>query len=406
MFKGWRRVTVAAAVVATAAGAQLSFGQNAPQAPATSRPASPGKDGPVPGPSDKGARPAAPVSAAVATAGNMPIVLTAPGTVEPLATVAVRSRVDGQIVAVKFKEGDAVAANEVLFELDDRLIRAQIRQAEAMIAKDRAALVDAESILARRETLARQKIVTEAATETQRQTVEGLKAAITLSQAQLEAQKTQLDYLVIRAPIAGRTGSVTAKLGATVRASDANALVTINQTKPITVTFALPQSELEALKRALAAKAAAEVRVPGQRGTPIAATLSFLDNQIDRTTGTVTAKVEAPNPEERLWPGQSVEVALTVETRPNVVSVPASAVLPSATGMITWVIGPENRVTIKPVTVARIVGQFAYLQNGVAAGDRVVTDGQIRLQPGAPVSIVEPGARSEGRPRDAAKAAP
>jgi membrane fusion protein, multidrug efflux system len=387
--------------MAGAAAMPLALAQtpSAPPATTTAQPAAP---------SDKGGRqqPAAPVVVASAIVGDMPIVLTAPGTVEPLATVAVKSRVDGQIVAVKFREGDAVAANQVLFELDDRLVRSQIQQAEATIAKDRAALADAVSILARRETLVRQKIVTEAATETQRQTVEGLRAAITLSQAQLDGQKTQLDYLVIRAPIAGRTGSVTAKLGANVRASDTTALVTINQVKPISVTFALPQSELIALKRALTAKATADVRIPGARATPVPATLSFLDNQVDRLTGTVTAKVEAANAEEQLWPGQSVDVALKVETRANIVSVPASAVLPSASGMIAWVIGPDNRAAIKPVKIARIVDQTAYLTEGLAAGDRVVTDGQLRLQPGGAVTIVDPGAPPRAAAATGAKTAP
>jgi multidrug efflux system membrane fusion protein len=339
----------------------------------------------------KGRGPAAPVTAAVAVEADMPVVLSAPGTVEPLANVAVRPRVDGQIVEVAFKEGDLVAQGDVLFRLDDRMVKAQIGQAEANIARDRAALRDAEGTLARRQALIGQKIVTEAALDQARFAVEGLKASIAAGQATLESQKTQLDYLTIRAPIAGRTGSLAAKLGATVRAQDATALVTINQTKPIWVAFAVPQSELGALRRALAAKAPAEIGIPGgARPTVVVGTLGFIDNQVDRQTGTLTAKVVAENADEALWPGQSVEVALTVEVRPRVVSVPAAAVLPAQQGMIAWVIGPDNRVAPRTVAVERIVGQIAYLADGLEAGERVVTDGQIRLAPGAPVSVEEP----------------
>src|SRR5262249_37873755 len=208
--------------------------------------------------------------------------------------------------------------------------------------------------------------------------------------ASLESQKTQLDYLTIRAPITGRTGSLTAKLGAQVRTQDSLAMVTINQTRPILVTFSLPQRELPAVRRALAAKAAAEVVVPGSQRMAVPATISFIDNQVDKQTGAIAVKVTAQNAEEVLWPGQAVEVALTVEVKPRMLSAPAGAVQPAQQGMITWVIGPDNKVTPRVVTVERIVGQTVFLSGGVAAGDRVVTDGQARLAPGATVTIQEP----------------
>jgi membrane fusion protein, multidrug efflux system len=334
---------------------------------------------------------AAPVTAAQVVESNMPVILKAPGTVEPLANVAVKPRVDGQIVEVAFREGDLVRQNDVLFRLDDRFVKAQIAQAEAAIARDQASLRDAEATLARRQALIDRKIVSEAALDQARFAVEGLKASINAGKAMLETQRTQLDYLTIRAPITGRTGSLAAKLGATVRSADSQALVTINQTQPINVGFAVPQSELGALRRALASKASADVIVAeGGEPSVVRATIGFLDNQVDRTTGTVTAKVVAENAEETLWPGQSVEVALTVEVRPRMLSVPATAVLPAQQGMIAWVIGPDSKVTPRVVTVARIVGQVAYLSNGLSVGERVVTDGQIRLSPGARVTIEEP----------------
>jgi multidrug efflux system membrane fusion protein len=353
----------------------------------------------------KGRAQAAPVTAAAVVEADMPVILMAPGTVEPLATVAVRPRVDGQIVEVAFREGDLVTEGSVLFRLDDRMVKAQIAQAEANIAKDEAILRDAQATLSRKQTLIEKQVVTEASVDQARYAVEGLKAGIAAGRALLESQKTQLDYLTIRAPITGRTGSLAAKLGAQVRTQDATALVTINQTRPILVSFALPQRELPAVRRALAAKASAEVAVPGAQRAVVPARIAFIDNQVDKQTGAIAVKVEAQNADEVLWPGLAVEVALTVEVRPRMLSAPASAVLPAQQGMITWVIGPDNKVAPRVVTVERIVGQTVFLSSGVAAGDRVVTDGQLRLAPGATVTVEEPRrapskTRSEDRRAD------
>ena len=339
----------------------------------------------------KGRAPPAPVTAATVMASDMPIILVAPGTVEPFANVAVKTRVDGQIVEVLFKEGDLVNEGAVMFRLDDRLVKAQIAQAEASIAKDQASLRDAEATLARREALIGKKIVTEASLDQARYAVEGLKASIASGQALLDSQKTQLDYLTIRAPITGRTGTLNSKVGAMVRGIDSAPLVTINQTKPIWVTFAVPQGELGALRRALASKALADISIRGgAKPTVVQGTIGFIDNQVDKQTGTITAKVIAANGDEVLWPGLSAEVALTVELKPRMLSVPAAAVLPAQQGMIAWVIGPDNKVAPRTVTVERIVGQTAYLSDGVKPGERVVTDGQIRLAPGATVTVEEP----------------
>jgi multidrug efflux system membrane fusion protein len=331
------------------------------------------------------------VTAATVVSADMPVILAAPGTVEALATVAVKTRVDGQIVEVKFSEGDTVSEGDVMFRLDDRLVRAQIAQAEASIAKDQASLRDAEATLARRQALIGKQIVTEAQMDQSRFAVEGLKASIAAGQALLDSQKTQLDYLTIRAPITGRTGALNAKIGATVRGIDALPLVTINQTKPILVSFTVPQVELAAVRRALNAKAAAEIFVPGRgKRAVVRGTISFIDNQVDKTTGNITAKLIADNAEELLWPGLAVEVALTVEVKPSMLSAPASAVLPAQQGMIAWVIGEDNKVAVRVVTIDRIVGQTVFVSSGLAAGDRVVTDGQLRLAPGTVVTIDEP----------------
>jgi multidrug efflux system membrane fusion protein len=340
----------------------------------------------------KGRAPPAPVTVATVVSSDMPVILVAPGTVEPFANVAVKTRVDGQITEVLFKEGDLVNENEILFRLDDRLVKAQIAQAEASIAKDQAALRDAEATLVRREALIGRKIVTEAALDQARFAVEGLKASIAAGAAMLDTQKTQLDYLTIRAPITGRTGMLSSKVGAMVRGVDAALpLVIINQTKPIWVTFAVPQGELGALRRALTSKSLADITVRGtDKPTVVQGTIGFVDNQVDKTTGTVTARVIAENADEVLWPGLSTQVALTVELKPGMLAVPAPAVQPAQQGMTAWVIGADNKVAPRTVVVERVVGQTAYVSSGLKAGESVVTDGQIRLAPGATVKIEEP----------------
>lgn len=335
----------------------------------------------------KGGPQAVPVSVANVVAADMPVVLSAAGTVEALASVAVRTRVDGQIVSLGFVEGDLVQEGQVLFQFDDRLAKAQIAQAEANIAKDRASLADAEGVLSRRETLIQKKITSEASLDTARATVNALKASIAAGQAALDVQKTQLDYLTIRAPITARTGSLSAKAGTNVRAADTTPLVTLNQVKPIAVAFAMPQTDLMALRDALKRGAKADVLVLGSKPARVIGDLTFVDNQVDKTTGTVTAKVIAKNDEEVLWPGLAVQVDLTVETKPGMPSAPASAVLPAQDGMIAWVVGADNKVAPRSVTLERIVGQTAFVSSGLKPGDRVVIDGQLRLAAGTTVTI-------------------
>ena len=234
------------------------------------------------------------------------------------------------------------------------MVKAQIAQAEPSPKTRRPCATP--TTLNRRQALIEKQVVTEAALDQARFAVEGLKASITAGRALLESQKTQLDYLTIRAPITGRTGSLAAKHGAQVRAQEATALVTINQTRPILVSFAIPQGELPAVRRALATKAPAQIAMPGAARIVVPATIAFIDNQVDKQTGAITVKVVAENADEVLWPGQAVEVALTVEVKQRMLSAPASAVLPAQQGMITWVIGPDNKVAPRVVTVERIVG--------------------------------------------------
>jgi len=342
--------------------------------------------------------PPAPVTVATVQVGDMPVIITAPGTVEADASVAIRTRVDGQIAEVLFKDGDLVEKDQILFRLDDRLVRSQILQAEANIRRDEASLAEARATYERRSSLVQKRIVSEAAMDTARTTVDTLTAAIAASKAALEAQKTLLDYLIIRAPLRGRTGATSVDVGSNVRAADTTPLVTIVQTQPILAAFAVPQAELPGLKRALAARASAEVIVGGRVPQKRAGRLVFLDNQVDKSTGTVLAKVEVPNEDEFLWPGQAVEVALTVEIVKDKLILPASAVLPAQQGMIAWVVGADNRAEARTVALDRVIGQTAYLSGGLKPGETVITDGHVRVAVGAPVSIVDPNRRRPDAP--------
>ena len=305
----------------------------------------------------KGRAPPAPVTAATVMVADMPVILMAPGTVEPCANVAVKTRVDGQIIEVLFREGDLVNQGDVLFRLDDRLIKAQIAQAEASIARDQATLRTPRPRWRAGKCSSSGRSSPRPRSISRAMRWRPSRPASPRARRCSSTQKTQLDYLTIRAPITGRTGSLSAKVGAMVRGVDAAAaLVTINQTKPIWVTFS---RAAERARRAQGARrqGAADIRVGGAKPTVVPGTIGFVDNQVDKQTGTIVVKVLAENADEVLWPGLSVEVALMVEVKVDMPSVPATAVLPAQQGMIAWVIGPENKVAPRTVKVERIVGQ-------------------------------------------------
>lgn len=346
--------------------------------------------------SEREARPV-PVRTAIVQTGIMPVRVEVIGTVEPLATVTVKPRIDGLIVEVGFAEGEFVQAAQVLFRLDDRVARAQLAEAEANLARDQAQLADAERILARNAALAERGFAAKATLDTARATQEALKAAVAANDAQIRNLRTLLDYTVVRAPIEGRTGAQDFKLGSNVQANE-SALVTINQTRPISVTFAVAQTELAAI-RAGQAKQPLPVKVTVRGTRPVTAdgTLSFIDNTVDQATGTITLKATLANREEVLWPGQFVDVSLLVDTVPNVAAVPQAAVLVGQNGPYVFVVRPDRTVEARPVVVARNVEGRAFVTSGLTAGERVVLDNQLRLAPGSPVSVEDAPAATSAR---------
>jgi multidrug efflux system membrane fusion protein len=346
--------------------------------------------------SENAARPV-PVRTAIVEARAMPVRVEVIGTVEPLAMVTVMPRIDGLIVGVGFTEGDFVKAGQELFRLDDRVARAQLAQAEANLLRDQAQLADAERILARNEALAERGFAAKATLDTARAAHEALKAAVAANEAQIRNLRTLLDYTVVRAPIEGRTGAQQFKLGSNVKAND-SALVTINQTRPISVSFAVPQTELAAIRAAQANRPLpVRVTVHGSKPVTTEGTLSFIDNAVDQRTGTITLKATLVNRDEALWPGQFVDVSLLIDTVADVLAVPQPAVLVGQEGAFVFVVRSDRTVETRPVTVSRTVEGTSFVTRGLAKGERVVTDNQLRLAPGSPVSIEDAPATTSAR---------
>lgn len=334
-----------------------------------------------------------PVRTAVAEARDMPVRIDEIGTVEPLATVAVKSRIDGLVVHVGFNEGDYVQAGDVLFKLDDRTARAQLAEAQANLARDKAQLADAQRILSRNEALAERGFAARATLDTARATVAGLEAAAAANAAQIENIRAQLDYTIIRAPIAGRTGAQAFKLGANVKANDTTPLVVINQTRPITVQFSVPQTELSALRAAQARQPLpVRVTVRGSRQVSATGALTFIDNAVNQASGTIALKATLANQDEALWPGQFVDVSLLMDTVPGVATVPANAILVGQQGTYVFIVKRDQTVEARAVQVNRTVEGVAFVGQGIAPGERVVTDNQLRLSPGSPVAVDNVGA--------------
>ncbi len=327
-----------------------------------------------------------PVRAATVETRDMPLLINEIGTVEPLATVAVKSRIDGLIVQVGFTEGDYVLAGDVLFKLDDRTARAQLAQAEANLARDKAQLADAARILARNEALAERGFAARATLDTARATVAGLEAAAAAGVAQIDNLRAQLDYTIVRAPISGRTGAQAFKMGANVKANDTTPLVTINQTRPISVLFSVPQTELAAL-RAARRSLPVTVTARGSRRVSAEGLLTFIDNAVDQATGTIALKATIANQDEALWPGQFVDVSVLVDTVSGIAAVPANAVLVGQDGTYVFVIKQDRTVEPRVVEVNRTIDGVAFVTRGLAVGERVVTDNQLRLSPGASVRV-------------------
>ena len=373
-----RRAIGAAVVVALIVGMaiwRLNAGSEVPQAVAQT---------PAPG---------IPVTAGTVAAADVPVFLHGIGTVQAYNMVALKSRVDGQIVRVDFKEGQDVKAGDPLFQIDPRPYQAALDQAQASKQKDEAQLAGAQLDLERYEKLIGTGYQTRQSYDNQKATVAQLQAAIKGDDAQLNTAKLNLSYADIRSPIDGRLGARLVDKGNLVHANDNNALVMITEVKPIFVSFTLPQETLDDVRENHKTSPLAVYAYTGDSKTKLAeGKLTLIDNAIDQATGTIHLKARFDNEDERLWPGQFVSLRVVLSTRSNVATVPSQTVQNGPNGSYAYVIKPDNTVERRDVDVASIQDGIAVVTKGLATGERVVVDGQYRLTNGARVIPREPSA--------------
>ena len=390
--------------------------------------------------------PPVPVAVAEATQKTVPIQVTAVGNVQALTTVGVKSQVNGQLMQVSFKEGDLVKQGDLLFTIDPRPFEAALRQAEANVARDTAQLHQTEASLVQREaevqqaqanlerdraqlenartqeqrykTLMEKDLIAreqydqirtnmtaleatvqavraavdnaKASLTAARATVENARATIRAGEAAVDSARLQLGYTTIRSPLDGRTGNLLVQAGNIVKANDDNPMVVINQVRPIQLSFAVPERYLEDIRRFRAAgPLQVEAQLPNEKRVLATGELSFINNAVDAQTGTVQLKATFANADGALWPGQFLEAALIL-TRRTAVVVPAQTIQPGQRGPYVFVVKPDQTVEARPVRPGPRLGGEIIVDDGLKPGERVVTDGQLRLTPGARIEARRP----------------
>jgi membrane fusion protein, multidrug efflux system len=345
----------------------------------------------------------------------VPLEIRGIGNVEAYSTVAVKSRVAGQLLKVYVEDGREVRKGQLLFDIDPLPFEQQVKRLEATIARDRAAEKQAEAAIARSraqerqaraqatryETLQKEGIASREQTEQFRaaadaadaavqadvSALESARASIRAMEAQLAEANLQLSYTRIVSPINGRIGAVAIKEGNLVKENDTAPLVTILQVRPIYVSFAVPERSLDAIRREMRSGKLPVVATPEGGSAPVTGHLEFIDNSVDTTTGTIRVKASFPNHSAELWPGQFANVVLRLETERDVLVVPKQAVQTRQEGPYVWVARADSTAEIRPVQVARTHEDLAVVASGVQPGERVVTEGLLRLTPGAKLQV-------------------
>lgn len=350
-----------------------------------------------------GKRPPALVSAISAKTSEFAPRLVALGTVAPLQTVDIRTRAEGEITAILFNEGDNVRAGQLLFRLDDRQAQALLATARAQLATARANSAQASNELSRAQALVGKGFITGSVLDQRKALAQGAQASISAAQAAVRNAETALTFLNIRAPVSGRSGELNFRLGANVRPADVLPLVTINQLSPISVRFLVPPQDIQQVRGAMrGGTVPVEARLQGADGreAPLASgRLAFLDNNVDPGNGSVVAKAEFLNPDDRLWPGAIVNVAMPMGAPSARIALPESAVQTGMDKPYVWLIGADGKVAMRDVLVLGRADGTAYLAGGVQPGERIVTDALARLKAGDMVRTK--GGRGGGAPRTA-----
>ena len=329
-----------------------------------------------------------PVTTAPVVQKSVPLAVQGIGTVIAASTVTVRAQVTGELTAVHFIEGDEVTEGQVIVEIDKRPLEAALQQTQAALDRDVAQAANAKSQAARYEDLLKRGIATKEQVDQIVANAAALDATVALDRANIENAKVQLQYATIRAPLTGKTGLLQVHPGNLVRATDTTPIVTINKITPVYVSFSVPEAMLPDLKRYMArGKLAVTALPPNDQGAPAVGLINFIDNAVDPTTGQIKVKGTFPNTDRHLWPGQFVNVNVTLSTEPNAIVAPSLAVQTGQQGTYVFVVKPDQTVDLRNVVVERTSGEQSVIKSGLAPGETVVTDGQLRLNPGTRVSV-------------------
>ncbi|WP_312242204.1 MdtA/MuxA family multidrug efflux RND transporter periplasmic adaptor subunit, partial [Pantoea sp.] len=345
----------------------------------------------------------APVRAATAETQSVPQYLSGLGTVTAANTVTVRSRVDGELMAIHFKEGQQVEAGQLLAEIDPRPFQVALTQAEGQQARDQATLANARRDLARYEQLAKTKVATQQELDTQRALVSETLGTLKADQGSVDSARLNLTYSRITSPIAGRVGLKQVDIGNYITSGDTNGLVVVTQTHPIDVVFTLAENNISQILQAQKSGQPLSVEAWDRSNKTLLTTgaLLSLDNQIDATTGTIKLKARFDNQDDALFPNQFVNARLKVNTLQNAVVIPAAALQMGNEGNFVWVVNSDNKVSKKSVTAGIQDSQQVVINAGLEVGERVVTDGLDRLTEGAQVEVVAPQSTAASNSRAA-----
>ncbi|HXE96050.1 MAG TPA: efflux RND transporter periplasmic adaptor subunit [Dongiaceae bacterium] len=334
-------------------------------------------------------RPPALVITASATQQNVPVLIKAIGTMEASESVVVRTQVSCELTKVAFREGQDVQKGELLFQLDPKAYQAAIRKAEATLARDKVILDNARKDYARYSQLVKDGIVTQEQTEGLRTKAESAAADVAADAAAVDSTREQLAYCTITSPISGRLGALAVNRGNVVKAND-TVLVTINKLSPIYASFTIPEKELQEVKRQMAGRITVEAEVPGSAGIREKGVVSFFDNTVDPTTGTIRLKAAFDNANKQLWPGQFVNLSIILGMKNNAVVVPSQAVQTGQNGQFVFVVKPDATADIRQVVSGPVFRDMTVIEKGLQPGEQVVIDGQMRVIPGGKVEIKQP----------------
>ena len=333
-------------------------------------------------------KPPVPVTVGVVIQKTVPVQIRAIGNVEAYSTVSVKSQIGGELIRVHYKEGQDVQKGDLLFTIDPRPYEAALKQAEANLAKDMAQLENARAELLRYEELIKRDYVTRQEYDQIHANAAALEATVKAGMALVDNARLQLKYCFIYSPINGKTGNLMEDKGNLIKANADGPMVVINQIQPVYASFSMPEQYLSEIKKYLSAgKVKVEAFLTKVTDHPEEGILTFIDNTVDITTGTIRLKATFPNKENRLWPGQFVDVVTTLTTQPSAILVPSQAVQTGQKGQYVFVIKNDLTVESRPVIISRTIGGEAVAEKGLQPGEKVVTDGQLRLVPGAKVEI-------------------